>query len=286
MDYGSRICTASLEPNAWSCQSGRVMKAENAQGINQHLLRQTGIDFSRYRNDELLESIGNAATFPVFFVRSLSRPVGLLMGLTVLAALWSDSGLFSGFLVFPGLLFALINGILLGLVLFVRRIRNDMTRVFAISSELCLQALRDIGTARRKLAVDGAAFPSLGEIFHGMNMVVILPALMEVMERRIPFLGGLAARLARRFFSIIDRRLSIAIEKSPGSVKESDAGKSKAEWATWLHTAEGVIHAVNDSMGKVVNAVSRVVSFPFVALFGLAFAVSAAILYAAHATFG
>ena len=256
------------------------MKGETAQSINQHLLRQTGVDFSRYRSEQLLESIGNAATFPVYFVRSLTRPVLLLMVLTGLAALMSDSGLYSGFLVFPGLPMAIVNGVLLGLVLFVHRIRNDMTRVFAISSELCLQALRDIATARGRLAGNASGFPGLGEIFHGINVVVILPALIQVLESRVPLLGGLAARLTRRFFSAADRRLSGAIE-----VDEVNAANSPAQVADWLNTAERAIKAVNDNIARVVKTVSRVVSFPFAVLFALAFTLSAAILYAAHATF-
>ena len=61
------------------------MKQEKIQGINDELLRKTGVDFSRYRNQELTDTIANALTFPLYFARSILRPVGLFLLLTVIA---------------------------------------------------------------------------------------------------------------------------------------------------------------------------------------------------------
>ncbi len=264
----------------------RTMKPAAIQKLNEQLLEKTGVDFSRYRNDELSDTLANAISFPLFFVRSLTRPVGLLLILTALAAWFAESGYFKSFLVFPGLLLAIVNGVLLGLVLFIRRIRDDMTRIFTISSDLCVQALRDISTARRKLSGKPGGFPGLAEIFHGMNAVVILPMVVQILRRKIPFAGGLAASVTERFFNVFDRRMSASFEQ-PERVLQTPGDQAEAEQvAGWLQSAERVIHSARENISKVVRAVSRVVSFPFITVFALVFVLSAALLYLGYTLLG
>jgi hypothetical protein len=262
------------------------MKPESIQKINQSLLQQTSIDFSRYRNQELLETIANAATFPLFFARSISRPIVLLIILTLLAVWISDSAYFKSFLVFPGLVLAVINGILLGLVIFIRRIRNDMTSVFAISSDLCVQVLKDISAARMKLSGDSAGFPSLREIFHGVNAVVVLPMLIQTLEQKIPFLGGLAARVTERFFNIVDRRLTASIKTAIAGESPPVPQATAEQMSNWLQSAERLVNTAKENISTVVRVVSRVVAFPFVAVLTIVFLLSAAIVYSAYAMLG
>jgi hypothetical protein len=262
------------------------MKSANIEKINRHLLQQTGVDFSRYQNEELAETIANAISFPLFFARSISRPVSVLIVLDLLAILLSNSGYFKSFLVFPGLVLAIINGVLLGLVLFVYRIRNDMTRVFSISSDLCVQVLRDISVAKAKLANRPDGLPGMSEIFHGVNTVVILPMLIRVLERKVPFLGGLAARVTERFFRVVDKRLTASFQASGRVAPTSQSPASMEQIASWLQTTERMANAVKENIAKVVLAVSRVVAFPFITLFSVSFVISASILYMAYVLIG
>ncbi len=259
----------------------RKMKAANIESINQQLLQQTGIDFSRYRNQQLAETLADAISFPVFFARSISRPVAVLVVLTLVATMFSESGYFQTFLVFPGLLLAVVNGLLLGLVLFIRRIRNDMTRVFSISSDLCVQVLRDIKSARTRLTGRPGGFPSLGEIFHGVNAVVILPMLIQVLRRKVPFLGSLAAGLTERFFKLADKRLAASIQ-APAATTGTQQTASPEQLSEWFQTAERLVNAAKAGIAKVVNTVSRVVAFPFITVFVLVLAVSAGLTYGAY----
>jgi hypothetical protein len=55
------------------------MRAERIKQVNDELLRRTGVDFSRYRNQELVDAVANAVTFPLFFARSVSRSVGAFL---------------------------------------------------------------------------------------------------------------------------------------------------------------------------------------------------------------
>lgn len=262
------------------------MKPEHIEKINESLLKKTGVDFSRYRNQELTETIANAVTFPIYFVRSIARPVGLFLLATIMAIVLVDSGFYKTFLTFPGLVLAVINGFLLGLVLFTRRIRNDMDKIFNISADLSLQVVRDIGAARSNLKAGTMEFPSLLEVFQGVNAIIILPAMMRVLDRKIPLLGGLAARITEKFFSVVDSRLASAIKVKGVAGKSAAAPLSPEEVSIWIQTAGRMVDIGKGIISQLVDKVARVVAFPFLAVFIIVLLVSTAILYGGYALMG
>jgi len=262
------------------------MREEKIQAINDELLRKTGVDFSRYRNQELTDTIANALTFPLYFARSILRPIGLFLLLTVIAIAFVDSGYFKTFLGLPGLPLAIANGVLLGLVIFVRRVRDDMDKVFSISADLSLQVVRDIGTARANIKDGSLEFPSLLEIFQGVNAIIILPAIIRILDRKLPLFGALAGRITARFFSIIDARLVSAIQSNSDEGRETKAPVSAEEISDWLKAAERIVDYAKSILSQVVIKVGKVVAFPFLAIFSIVFLFSAAILYAGYASMG
>ena len=262
------------------------MKKEQIQSINDELLRKTGVDFSRYRNQELTDTIANALTFPLYFARSVARPVGLFLLATIIAIVWVDSGYFKTFLGFPGLVLAIVNGVLLGLVIFVLRIRNDMDNVFAISADISLQAVRDIGSAQEKIREGSADFPSLLEIFQGVNAIVILPIIIKTLDRKIPVFGGLAARVTERFFGVVDARLVSAIRDNSDEGQQHTAPASPQDMANWLQTAERIVDYAKSVLSQVISKVGKVVAFPFLLVFSVVFLLSAVILYGAYSVMG
>jgi len=262
-----------------------TMKQEQIQKINDELLRKTGVDFSRYRNQELMDTVANAVTFPIYFARSISRPVGLFLLAAFIAIIIVDNGWFKTFLGFPGLVLAVINGFLLGLVLFVRRIRNDMDKVFTISADLSLQVVRDIAAARTNLKTGSMEIPSLLEIFQGVNAIIVLPTLIRVLDRKVPLFGGFAARVTRRFFGVVDSRLTSAI-RARGIQQSTAAPVSPEEVSAWLDSADRLVTTGKGMISKIVDKVAIVVAFPFLAVFTVIFLVSAAILYGGYTLMG
>ena len=262
------------------------MKQEQIQSINDELLRTTGVDFSNYRNQELNDTIANALTFPMYFARSVARPVGLFLLATIISIAVVDSGFFKTFLGFPGLVLAIVNGVLLGLVIFVRRIRNDMDKVFAISADISLQVVRDIGAARAKIRDGSAGFPSLLEIFQGVNAIIILPIIVRTLDRKIPLFGGLAARITERFFSVVDARLVSAIRANSDEGLQTTAPVSAEDVSEWLQTAERIVNYAKSILSQVVIKVGNVVVFPFLLVLSVVFLLSAVILYGGYAMMG
>jgi hypothetical protein len=258
------------------------MRAERIKQVNDELLRRTGVDFSRYRNQELVDTVANAVTFPLFFARSVSRSVGAFLLAVCVGIVAVKSNYFEAFLAFAGFPLALVNGALLGLVLFVRRIRNDMVRVFEISGQLTLQVMSDIGAARSKLSGQGSGFPSLPEIFQGVNAIVVLPVVTGIMERRLPLLGGLAARIIERFFGLVDTRLLAAIEARNEGGNTAPAAASPAEVSDWMQSAARMIETGRSLLSGIIDKVAKIVAFPFQILFAIVFSISAAILLLAY----
>jgi hypothetical protein len=119
-----------------------------------------------------------------------------------------------------------------------------------------------------------------------VNTVVILPMLIRVLERKVPFLGGLAARVTERFFRVVDKRLTASFQASGRVAPTSQSPASMEQIASWLQTTERMANAVKENIAKVVLAVSRVVAFPFITLFSVSFVISASILYMAYVLIG
>lgn len=258
------------------------MDPTRIEAINADLLERTGIDFSRYRNPELTEAVGSAMTFPLYLGKALTRPVGLMLLLLLIAFVLAQGAFLKTLLVFPGLLLTIAIGVLLGLVLFVKRVRADMKNVFDISSNLCVQALRDIDTSRARLA-GGGRLPGALEIFQGLNAIVVLPMVIDTLKRRVPFAGGLGARLTERFFGLVDRRLAAMIDKRSPDAPAGGAAQP-AEAAAWLDSAERAVTAVQANVARVVDGVGRVVAFPFLAALIVTCLVSLGLYYAAWLT--
>jgi hypothetical protein len=193
------------------------------------------------------------------------------------------SNYYEAFLAFAGFPLALINGVLLGIVLFVRRIGNDMSRVFEISGQMTLQVMGDIGAARDKLSVKGKDFPSLLEVFQGVNAIVVLPVVTGTLKRRLPLLGGLAARIIERFFGLVDTRLIAAIEARNKDELIAPGPASPAEVSEWLQSASRLIETGQGLLSGIIDKVAKIVAFPFQTLFAVVFAISAAILLLAFA---
>lgn len=258
---------------------GQAMSESSVESIRADLQRRTGVDFGRYNDPELAEAIGNAVTFPLYLGRSLVRPVAALLLLGLIAFIITDSAILKTFLVFPGVLLVVVNGVLLGLVIFVRRIGADMKKIFTISTNLCVQALGDVGTARTQLKAEGN-FPSLLEIFQGLNAVVILPVVIRTLENKIPFLGGLAGKLTRKVFSMADARIAKKMSKAAPDTPPA-ANAEPAQVAAWLDATEGAVKSVQGFIAKAVDAVTRVVAFPFTTIFVIVAFISGALVYGA-----
>ena len=205
---------------------------------------------------------------------------------TIIAIAFVGSGFFKTFLVFPGLVLAILNGILLGLVIFIRRIRNDMDTVFNISADISLQVMRDIAVARSNLKAGVAEFPSLLEIFQGVNAIIILPAVVRILDRKIPVFGGLATRITEKFFSIADSRLASAVKAKSVEGTSATAPLSPQDVSAWLQSAERMVEFGKNILSQVIDKVALVVAFPFLAVFTIVAVASAAILYGGYVMMG
>lgn len=261
------------------------MDKERIKRINDDLKRKTGVDFSAYRNEELTETVSNALTFPLYFGRCLSRPVLLFLGLNLLGIFLVDSAFMKTFLGFPGFPLALVNGLLLGLVLFVRRVRADMDKVFRLSADLSLKAVKDIAGARARVQA-GQEFPSLLEIFQGMNAVVVLPVVTRVVEKKVPFLGGIASRITGVFFRRVDQRLADRARRNNAAVDEHARPMTTEQVAGWLSNAEAIVENGKMLISQVVDKVGKVAAFPFMTVFSVVFFLTLALYYGAFKMMG
>jgi len=161
-----------------------------------------------------------------------------------------------------------------------------MDKVFSISADLSLQVVKDVAAARANLASGAAEFPSLLEIFQGVNAIIILPAVIRIIDRKIPLFGGLASRITEKFFGIVDSRLASAVTQKGAEGKPSAERLSADNVSEWLQSAERMVDFGKGILSQVVDKVGMVVAFPFLTVFIIVALISSAILYGGYVMMG
>ena len=98
-----------------------------------------------------------------------------------------------------------------------------------------------------------------------------------ILRRRLPLLGGLAARIIEKFFGLVDTRLVAAIEARNKGEIITGPGFS-AEVSEWPQSAARLIESGRGLLSGIISKVAKVVALPFLTLFAVVFSISAAIL--------
>ncbi|MFC1720606.1 hypothetical protein ACFL00_05705, partial [Pseudomonadota bacterium] len=116
----------------------------------------------------------------------------------------------------------------------------------------------------------------------GVNAIIVLPVVTGILGRRLPLIGGLAARIVERFFGLVDSRLVAAIRARDTAEITAPAPASPAEVSEWLKSAARLIESGRGLLTGITDKVAKVVAFPFQTLFAIVFSISAAILLMAY----
>lgn len=186
------------------------MRKKKKAELQNLLFRKTGIDFTKYEGEELLDTITNLVLFPRYAFSVILKPVFILSFLTIVVAiaLFVLSMQYWGIVTFLiGFFVAIFIGLSIGNLFFAERLRGDFKHIISFSVETTKQILKDmqgkdIPEHEKKLDL-----PSIWDIVNGVWFLVILPALKKVIQKKIPLVGGIVNFFVERFFDIFAKRV-------------------------------------------------------------------------------
>lgn len=159
-----------------------------ASRVRADLQARTGIDFSQYVDDELVDSItGWSGLLGVVKELGVSLGIGLLVVAAALViALVSQPGsdASAGLVIGGG-----VTGVGAAALTFAlrlrRRIPTEASKVFEVASAAAERVGRDVASGRLAISAEDAA--------RGVTLVAAIPALTRAARRRFPLVGTLAA---------------------------------------------------------------------------------------------
>ena len=108
------------------------MKEAKVKALRESLIEKTGIDFERYKSDELSDRIGGIITFPIYFWGTILKPliVYLLiaLALSIILFWFGDSVIIAILSLIIGIILCLFDGVLQGLVNFMKLVLKTMKK--------------------------------------------------------------------------------------------------------------------------------------------------------------
>lgn len=174
------------------------------------LFRKTGIDFTKYEGEELLDTITNLVLFPRYAFSVILKPVFILFFLTIVSTviLFVIGLQYWGFATLSiGVFVAIFVGLSIGNLFFAERLRGDFKHIISFSVETTKQILKDMQGKEIPEHEKKLDLPSIWDIVNGVWFLVILPALKKVIQKKNPLVGGIVNFFVERFFDIFAKRV-------------------------------------------------------------------------------
>lgn len=192
----------------------------------------TGIDFARYRDPALVEKLGNMLTIQFYALKAVAIPILVLLlifgGLAAYSVMTSKviAGIAIGTI---GIVPSIGLGILIGMVLLMSTIKNDVQGIFSLSLDTVCTILRDITTGiqnKANTATDlQSNVPKPSDLLQGVTFGVILPSLQQIIVSKFKLLR---TPLEYLFNTTIQASVNTALElidAKAGDVLSKHAGK-------------------------------------------------------------
>lgn len=213
----------------------------------------TGIDFVKYRDPLLVEKLGNMLTIQLYAFKAIAIPTAVLMllfaGIAGYACISSKiaAGIVIGLI---GIIPSIGLGILIGMVVLMSTIKNDVQSILALSIDTVSVILNDTNSSfqNRISNVSGAAtsLPKVSDLLQGVLFGIILPSLQQVIVSKFKLLR---VPLEYLFVTTIQTAVSSAL-----ALLDDKASKMLNKHADKIATVMEKANSVSVETAEVLDA--------------------------------
>lgn len=253
----------------------QALTEPKSEVIAKDFITKTGVDLRDYQRPEIVELIGDLVTFPLYAGKSLIIPLFIYLLITGVLA-FVVTGYFSTILAIVFIpIFSVANALTTAAILFLFRLRNDITEAIKAGMDLSKEVTRDVRNVYVLKEHDALGFPSFAEIFRGVMHVVIVPITISVLKKKIPIIGGLFSGLVRKLANLTTSKTIKNLAEEHPEILDVDPPEDVEE-ATWIERSKK-IENIADSTGKVISTSIKWASWALLAPFTISFGVVLAI---------
>lgn len=247
----------------------RSLKIKNKDftTLKHSLLQKTGIDFESYRNQEMLDIIGELILFPKYALKAILLPlivIALAIGVLTLLLLFTSQWLLGVVFFLVGEFLGMSNGLILGIIVFLKKISADLEKIVSLSFEQSQIVLRDMQAVKNKVTDKSLMLPSVIDVFSGVTYIIVLPGVTEVISKKVPLVGRIASTLVNLVFGKIFELLSGRLEdfkpqSSDTLLPDQSQGKIDSLYDRSIQAIEKVKGFATEAIQKAV----QLAVFPF-----------------------
>lgn len=225
----------------------------------------TGIDFSRYRDPTLVEKLGNMLTIQLYALKAVVIPIAVLLlifgGLATYSVMTSKviAGIVIGVI---GIVPSIGLGILIGMVILMSAIKNDVQSIFVLSLDTVCTILRDISTGIQNKASNStdlqSNLPKTSDLLQGVTFGVILPSLQQIIVSKFKLLR---TPLEYLFNTTIQASVNTALElidAKAGDALSKHAGKLTAVTEKIACMSNETVEKANHYLSSSITRIEEV----------------------------
>ncbi|MCI4626062.1 MAG: hypothetical protein L3V56_08895 [Candidatus Magnetoovum sp. WYHC-5] len=203
-------------------EEARFSMSKKTERLAEEISKQTGIDFKKYRNEEIIEQIQNVTSFiisPASIIPTIIKPLIFILAIfnitaIILYASINDTSVLGMviFLVIGNILNILI-GITLGVRLSMKSILDDTKSIVNYTIETSNKLAKDFTVNTE----------TIGDIIQGVSYCIIIPSVEKIIADKFMFLSRPISFIACNSIYHFTKNLSHYASKLPRDNSTVDA---------------------------------------------------------------
>ena len=234
----------------------KIKNKKDVEVLDQKIRQELGVDLSKYRNQEVTETLLDLLIFPKYAIWWVGQCVLVsfflyIIGFFVVELVHIQYVIYA----ILGLIFFLINGVIAGLLFLVYKIRVDISMIceyaFKIMKE-CVADLKMVKSNGVKKNVKG----TLPILFAGIIHIIIIPSVTTAISNKLRIVGYLINGLIRKILTLIASKVkfeSIEWNDNEQSEEMEDSKLLSRYYKSIEKASNGIIGIV-----KIITSVVRV----------------------------
>lgn len=251
----------------------KIRTAKDVEQLDLKIKEELGVDVQKYRNEEVVENFVELLVFPRYVITWIIRPIVIAIGLFIL-------GFFVLHLVHVeyilygiiGLILFVVNGILIGLLFLIWKMKSDTWGIVEYSLEIMKSAVTDMNQVNSQVTAENRK-DVLGLLFKGIIHLVTIPMMSKVIADKVPFIGGLVNKIVKKILVLVSDKVEFDDENLTEELQK------KEDQPNVLQIYSSSITSVSKGLEKVMNFTFGVAQLPLKLVFGIVFLLLILFLY-------
>jgi len=234
----------------------KIRTAKDVEKLDKRLKNELGIDVSKYKNEEVVENFVELVLFPQYVITWVIRPLIIaiiifVMGFFILNLVHIEFVLYA----FIGFFLFFFNGILLGLLFLMWKMKTDIWGIVDYSLEIMKSAVSDLNHVSNQVTKENRK-DVLGLVFKGVIHIVTIPMVTKIISEKVPFVGGLVNGLVKKILTLVSDKVMF----DPATL-DNELAKDMSE-SNAMQIYSSSISSVSGGLEKIMNFTFGVAQLP------------------------